>query len=126
MKPETILINTSRGPVVDTKALIPALDAGRPGRVALDVFEEEPLPPDSPLRRDSRIVLSDHVAWYSEESQAELQKTAAQEIARVCTGQLPRSIANPELILIRQELTPLNQIRGVDWQMERLKKLERK
>jgi D-3-phosphoglycerate dehydrogenase len=122
MKPGSILINTSRGPVIDTEALIAGLDVGRLARVALDVFEEEPLPSHSPLRRDPRILLSDHVAWYSEESQQELQKTAAEEIARVCTGQLPRSIANPELLLKRPEWAALSEIRGVDWQMQRLER----
>jgi D-3-phosphoglycerate dehydrogenase len=64
----------------------------------LDVFEAEPLPPDSPLRRQERIILTNHTAWYSEESQAELQRTVAEEAVRVCTGGLPRAIANPEVL----------------------------
>lgn len=98
MKPGCILINTARGPVVDTAALCAALEAGRLGQAGLDVFEEEPLPVDSPLRTHPHIVCSDHTAWYSEESQQELQQTAAAEAVRVCTGGLPLSLANPEVL----------------------------
>jgi D-3-phosphoglycerate dehydrogenase len=97
-KPSAILINTARGPVLDNAALIAALEHGRLAQSGLDVFEHEPPSIDSPLRRDPRIVLSDHVAWYSEESQVELRITAAEEAVRACTGGLPLAIANPEVL----------------------------
>src|SRR5262249_40345575 len=68
MKPGVILINTSRGPVIDEAALLDWLTAGHVGAVGLDVFEREPLPANSPLRQHPRVVLSDHAAWYSEDS----------------------------------------------------------
>ena len=80
---------------MDTAGLLAALDEGRLSGAALDVFEDEPLPADSPLRRHERLVISDHTAWYSEESQVELQRTAADAVATVCTGGLPGSLANP-------------------------------
>lgn len=123
MKKDAIVINTARGPVVDAQALLGALDRNDLGAAGLDVFEEEPLPKNSPLRNHPRIVVSDHTAWYSEESQMQLQKTAAEEIARVCTGQLPTSLANPEVIkrLGRwKEWTPGE---NVQWQIRRLEKL---
>ena len=123
MKPGAILVNTARGPIVDTKALLGALEKGKIGQAALDVFEEEPPPLSSPLRTHPRVLLTDHVAWYSEESQAELKVTAAEEAVRVCTGGLPRSIANPEVLqrLGRlKEWTPNNTYR---WQLKRLQKL---
>lgn len=98
MKRGAILVNTARGPVVDGKALLKALDAGHLAAAGLDVFEEEPLPDSSPLRRHPRLVVTDHVAWYSEDSQLQLQQTAAQEVVRVCTGGLPVAIANPEVL----------------------------
>jgi D-3-phosphoglycerate dehydrogenase / 2-oxoglutarate reductase len=123
MKPGAILINTARGPVVDSRALLEALDGGRLAQAGVDVFEEEPLPADSPLRNHPKITISDHTAWYSEESQIDLQRIAAEEVARVCSGGLPRSLANPEVLhrLGRfQEWTPGENMR---WQLKRLERL---
>jgi D-3-phosphoglycerate dehydrogenase len=98
MKRGAVLVNTARGPVVQGEALRRALDSGQLSCAALDVFEEEPLPADSPLRRHPRLLATDHMAWYSEESQVELQQRAAREIVRACTGSLPEAIANPEVL----------------------------
>jgi D-3-phosphoglycerate dehydrogenase len=62
MKPGAVLINTARGPIVDEAALIEALQAGALGGAALDVFEEEPLPLDSPFRRMEHVLLAPHNA----------------------------------------------------------------
>ena len=62
MKPTAVLINTARGPIVDEPALVSALAAGRIAGAALDVFEHEPLPVDSPLRRMSNVLLAAHNA----------------------------------------------------------------
>jgi D-3-phosphoglycerate dehydrogenase len=122
MKRGVILVNTARGPVIDLKALLGALSSGQVAWAGLDVFEEEPLPADSPFRAHPRVVVSDHTAWYSEESQVQLQQTVAREVARVCTGGLPESLANPEVLkrLGRwEEWTPSE---TVLWQLKRLEK----
>jgi D-3-phosphoglycerate dehydrogenase len=89
MKPTAILVNTSRGPVVDEQALISALESKRLAAAGLDVFEREPLPADSPLRRLENVILSDHAGWYSEESVVELKQKVAQNVAAVLTGGAP-------------------------------------
>jgi phosphoglycerate dehydrogenase-like enzyme len=66
MKESAILINTSRGPLIDEAALIAALKAGRPGRAGLDVYDIEPLPPQHPLRALENVVLSPHLGYVSE------------------------------------------------------------
>ena len=62
IKPGAVLINTARGPVIDEPALIRALETGHLGGAALDVFENEPLPPDSPLRSFENVMLAPHNA----------------------------------------------------------------
>jgi phosphoglycerate dehydrogenase-like enzyme len=62
MKPSAVLVNIARGKLIREEALIQALETGRLGGAALDVFVEEPLPIDSPLRRLPNVVLTPHVA----------------------------------------------------------------
>ena len=69
MKKSAILINTARGPIVDTKALVKALKEGWIAGAGLDVYEEEPLPPDHPLTRSENVVLTAHVGASTEEAQ---------------------------------------------------------
>ena len=97
MRRSAILINTSRGPIVDNSDLAIALRRGYISGAALDVFEEEPLGWSNPLRQLDNVVLSDHAAWYSEESQHELQRRTALEAVRVLSGRLPENPVNPEL-----------------------------
>jgi len=89
MKKSGILINTSRGPLLDEKAVAEALADGKIAAAGLDVFESEPLPEQSPLRRLENVVLSDHAGWYSEESVAELKTKAAQNVLEVLEGRPP-------------------------------------
>jgi D-3-phosphoglycerate dehydrogenase len=94
LRPEAVVINTSRGAVIDQAALIDALQKGRLRGAALDVFEEEPLDAASPLVRLSSVVLTPHLAWYSEEAQDEVKRRAAEEVRRVLTGNPPRHPVN--------------------------------
>jgi phosphoglycerate dehydrogenase-like enzyme len=68
MKRTAILVNTSRGPIVDTDAVIEALKAGRLGYAAFDVYDREPLPPDHPLRRAPNVLLTPHIGYVTEEN----------------------------------------------------------
>jgi D-3-phosphoglycerate dehydrogenase / 2-oxoglutarate reductase len=123
MKDGVILVNTARGPLLDEAALLGALDSGKVTAAGLDVFEREPLARDSRLRSHPQIVLSDHAAWYSENSLAELKRTVAEEAVRVCTGGLPLAIAYPEVLhkLGRfQEWTPSP---NAVWQTKRAARL---
>ncbi len=94
MKPTAFLINTARGRIVDEAALVRALEHGWIAGAALDVLPSEPPPQDHPLRRLPNVILTPHVAFYSEESLQELQRKAAEEVVRVLTGQPPRYPVN--------------------------------
>ena len=92
------LVNTSRGGLVDEGALAEALAAGTIAGAALDVFEREPLAPDSPLREAPNLVLSPHAAWYSREALAELPAEAARNVLAFFAGEPLASILNPEVV----------------------------
>jgi D-3-phosphoglycerate dehydrogenase len=93
-----LLVNTSRGALVDLDAALEALDDGRLGGIALDVTEIEPPPADHRLRDHPRAVITPHMAFYSVEAQADLQRRAADEVARALTGRPPQRPLNPELL----------------------------
>jgi hypothetical protein len=98
MRRAPIIVNTARGPLVDMDAAVEALDSGRLGGVALDVTEAEPPPAEHPLRTHPRAVLTPHMAFYSVEAQAELQRRAAEEVARRFRGEPPDRPVNPEVL----------------------------
>jgi D-3-phosphoglycerate dehydrogenase len=89
MKKGAYLINTARGPLVDEKALLTALDSGRLGGAALDVVVTEPLTKESPLLNRSNVILTPHTAFYSIEALVELQTKCATDVARVLNGEAP-------------------------------------
>jgi len=98
MKPTAYLVNTSRGGLIDQKALIEALTDKKIAGAGLDVYEVEPLEPDSPLKALDNAILMDHAGWYSEESIVELQTRAAQAVAAVLAGRRPESVVNPQVL----------------------------
>ena len=94
MKPTALVVNTARGGLVDGAALARALRDGRIAGAALDVAEQEPIPPDDPLRGLDHCLLTPHAAWYSEEASRALKAMAAEEVARILQGQPPRCPLN--------------------------------
>ena len=94
MKPTAVLINCSRGPIVDTQALVRALDAGRIAGCALDTTDPEPLPNPHPLRNRDNVTITPHAAWYSEQAMVGLQSGAPSEVRRVLTGAWPVNVVN--------------------------------
>jgi phosphoglycerate dehydrogenase-like enzyme len=100
MKPHAVVVNTSRGKVIDEKAVARAIDEGRLRGTAIDAFEEEPLPMDSPLRKlGSRALLSPHSASYTEGG--ELRQGVAWATRSVLTalkGGIPDNVYNREVI----------------------------
>ena len=94
MKPSAFLINCARGPIVDTEALVRALDNRTIAGCALDTLDPEPLPEAHPLRDRDNVIITPHAAWYSEQAMAGLQAGAPGEVRRVLTGQWPQNVVN--------------------------------
>jgi D-3-phosphoglycerate dehydrogenase len=99
MKQTACIINTARGGIIETSALIESLQSGRLAGAALDVIEGiPPITPDHPLCQMDNVILTPHSAFYSEDSMIDLQVKAAQEVARVLSGERPLSLLNPEVL----------------------------
>ena len=97
MKPTAILINTSRGPVVDEQALARALKDKRLAGAALDVWEQEPVAADNPLLKMDNVIATSHAAYFSSPAVAQVPRRCGEEVARVLTGQRPLHVVNPEV-----------------------------
>lgn len=98
MKPTAVVVNTSRGPVIDTLALARALEEGRLWGAGIDVFESEPVDPGHPLLHAPHTVLSAHAAYWSEESARELRTRCATAAIDVVLGRAPADCLNPEAL----------------------------
>jgi D-3-phosphoglycerate dehydrogenase len=97
MKPDAVVINVSRGPVIDTPALVSAMQAGHLGGAALDVFDVQPLPPDSPLFALPNVILTPHMAGITEDSMFRMGRGTAEEVLRILANGLPVNFCNPEV-----------------------------
>jgi D-3-phosphoglycerate dehydrogenase len=97
MKPTAYFINTARGALVDESALYTALKEGRIAGAGLDVVEQEPPQPDNPMFELDNVVITAHMAQYSNQAEAELWLRPAEEAVRVFRGEWPRGLVNPQV-----------------------------
>lgn len=89
MKKSAIIVNTSRGPVIDEKAMTAALSEGRLFGAGLDVFDEEPTPPGNPLLKLDNVVLTAHLAGPTWESNITRLRNGFDNVQRVARGEAP-------------------------------------
>ncbi len=95
MRPEAILVNTARGPIVQPEALAEALQGGWLRGAALDVFAVEPPGPENPLYALDNLILTPHTAGLTAVARRELAVSAATQVLQVLRGELPRALVNP-------------------------------
>ncbi len=98
MKKSAVLINTARGAVVDTEALVRALREGWIAGAALDVFEQEPLPPDHPLTKLDNVVLAPHLASGTWETRTAMAELVARNLIAFYKGEVPPTLVNKEVV----------------------------
>lgn len=97
MKPGVIIVNTSRGGLIDIEALDAAIVSGHVSAAGLDVLEDEPRPDmDQPIFSRPNVTVTSHTAWYSVDARRELALMCADEALRVIHGGRPRNAVNPE------------------------------
>ena len=99
MRADAILINTSRGPVIETDALVSALESGHLSGVGLDVTDPEPLPNDHPLYTFDRVTIVPHIASATSVTRHSMSRLAAENVVAVLTGTDPPHCLNPEVLL---------------------------
>ena len=97
MKPTAFLINTSRGPVVDEKALIRALQEGSIAGAGVDVYDPEPPDPDNPLLFMDNVLATPHLSSFTNEGRARMGIGVAEQVLQVLRGERPRFMANPQV-----------------------------
>ena len=97
MKPTAVLVNASRGPVVDPEALYRALRDGRIAAAGLDVTEPEPIPEDDPLLTLDNCIVAPHIASASTEARREMSRISAQNLVNGLAGRRLVSCVNPEV-----------------------------
>ena len=101
MKPTALLVNTSRAELIEEGALVQALNRGRPGMAAVDVFESEPILQGHPLLRLENAVCTPHIGYVELDSYETFFKGAFENVVNFIAG-TPTNIANPEALrLIR-------------------------
>ena len=126
MKRTAILVNAARADLVDTVALVAALQDAEIAGAGLDVYDEEPLPGDHPLCSLDNVALTNHSGWHAEDSYQSIRQMASNAAVGACLGKLPRSITN---MAVLQNLGRLDEFLGqemitqMSWQIERSRQL---
>ena len=92
LKPSAILVNTSRGPICDTEAVIEALEAGRLAYAGFDVYDQEPLPIDHPLRRAPNVILTPHIGYVTDENYHSSYPQIVEDVLGFLDGKPVRAI----------------------------------
>jgi D-3-phosphoglycerate dehydrogenase len=98
MKESAVLVNVSRGAIIDQEALYKALKESWIAAAGLDVLEKEPPNPDDPLLKLDNVIVTPHIAWYSEQSTKLLRRLPAEEVVRILRNERPKHIVNPEVL----------------------------
>ena len=98
MKKTAVIINTARGPILNTDDLMTALKSGMIGGAGLDVYETEPPHPDSEIITMDNVILSPHIAWYSEEGGWDIRYMIMDDVKSFLEGKPPQFVVNPEVI----------------------------
>jgi glyoxylate reductase len=101
MKPTAVLVNTSRGGIIDEKALYKALSNGWIFGAGLDVFESEPTPVDNPLLKLPNIVVAPHIASATHQARSKMSEVAALNLVKVLKGEEPLFLVNQDVKKVR-------------------------
>jgi len=102
MKNTAYLINTARGKVVDTEALVRALEEGWIAGAGLDVFEQEPLPPDHPLTKFRNVVLAPHLASGTWDTRTRMAEIVVENLIAFYKGEVPPTLVNKDVVNVRK------------------------
>jgi len=109
MKTNAVLINTSRGGLIDEDALVRVMTAGHLAGAGLDVTETEPLPADHPLRGLDRVILTPHILGHTIDLYTVMPDVLVENATRIMKGDLPTYVRNPDVVeRWRQKLNDLN------------------
>jgi len=103
MKKTAYLVNNSRGPVVDEKALYEALKKGQIAGAGLDVFEQEPVPLDNPLLKLDNVVVAPHISSASLETRSKMSEMVAENLVSFFRGKRPPNLVNPDVMKIKTQ-----------------------
>lgn len=101
MKKTAYLINNSRGPVIDEEALYDALKENKIAGAALDVFQQEPTPPDNPLLNLENVVVTPHISSASYETRSKMADMVARNLVAFFEGREPPNVVNPKVMEVR-------------------------